>query len=130
MTALVFAATIVAGGAGSGLRYLVDNLVSRRTSGRFPWGTTVVNTTGSFVLGFLTGLATTNLIDAAWLTILGTGVIGGYTTFSTASVETVRLLLARRIGAAAFNGFGMIVLCVFAAYAGLIFGRLLGRLLF
>lgn len=116
---LLFAVS-VAGGIGSALRYLVDNLVPRGARSPYPWGTTLVNVTGSFVLGVLTGLT---VVPEPWQLIFGTGLIGGYTTFSTASLETVRLLADRRPGAAALNGVGLVAVCVLAATAGLTISR-------
>lgn len=122
MTPLLFAATIAAGGLGAGLRYIVDTAVKNRDRTGFPWGTMIINVTGSFVLGLLTGLAAAHLLGAPWLTVLGVGLLGGYTTFSTASVESVRLLLERRVAAALLNGFGMLLLATVAAYLGLALG--------
>lgn len=110
----------LAGGVGSALRHLADHAVPAGLRARYPWGTTLVNLTGSFALGLLTGLATP---FEPWRTIIGTGLIGGFTTFSTASMETVRLLAARRPGAAAAHGLGLLVVCVLAALAGLALTR-------
>lgn len=115
----------VAGGVGSGLRYLVDNAIQARIDGpsSYPLGTTVINITGSFLLGVITGIAT-GAGDQPWMVIAGTGLLGGYTTFSTASVETVRLLLHGRYRAGLLNGFGMLIGCVAAAFGGLLLGRI------
>lgn len=77
---------------GAVARYLVDQAVSRRRGGVFPAGTWVINITGSFVLGLLAGLATHHGLSANAVAVVGTGVCGGYTTFSTFSYETVRLM--------------------------------------
>jgi CrcB protein len=77
---------------------------------------------GSFALGLLTGLALQAVVAPEWTAVLGTGLLGGYTTFSTASVETVRLLAAGRRGAAVANGLGMLVACVGVASLGLWLG--------
>jgi CrcB protein len=75
------------GGAFAIIRFLVDAAISSRTAAEFPWGTFVVNVSGSFVLGWLVGatLAGTTLLLA------GTASIGSYTTFSTWILETHRL---------------------------------------
>ncbi|WP_291042229.1 fluoride efflux transporter CrcB [Herbiconiux sp.] len=122
MTPLLFAATILAGGLGAGLRYVVDTAVKSRDRTGFPWGTMVINVSGSFALGLLTGLASAHLVGTPWLTVLGVGLLGGYTTFSTASVESVRLLMARRWAAGLINGVGMLLLATAAAYLGLALG--------
>lgn len=116
MTTLLMA---LAGGLGAGTRHSLDAWIRPRTSDRLPWSTLVINVTGSFLLGLLVGLATGD----AWLTILGTGFLGGYTTFSTASVETTHLALERRYAAAAVNALVMLVLGVAAAACGYAVGR-------
>lgn len=77
---------------GAVARYLVDQAVTRRRDRTFPAGTWIINITGSFVLGLLAGLATRHGLSANAVAIAGTGVCGGYTTFSTFSYETVRLM--------------------------------------
>src|SRR5690606_32056444 len=82
MTLLLALAVGIAGGIGAALRYLVDNSVPERLRARYPWGIALVNLTGSFALGIVTAL-----LPGVWLTIIGTGLLGGYTTFSTAAVD-------------------------------------------
>lgn len=77
---------------GAVARYLVDQAVMRRLRVVFPAGTWIINITGSFVLGLLAGLATHHGLSANAVAVVGTGVCGGYTTFSTFSYETVRLM--------------------------------------
>ncbi|MFV0318887.1 MAG: fluoride efflux transporter CrcB [Microbacterium sp.] len=125
MTAGVFLLAAVGGGVGAALRFVIDGLVNRRVTSGYPWGTFVINATGSLILGFLTGLADSSLLDASWLFILGGGVMGGYTTFSTAMVDTVHMLQKRTYGRALWNAFGMLVLTVALALAGLLLGRAL-----
>lgn len=122
MTAAVFAGICVAGGLGAAARFWVDATVRKRFGSRMPWGTTMINLSGSLLLGLLTGLATAALVSADWRAILGTGLLGGYTTFSTAAFETVRLLHAGRRPAAALNGIGMLVLAVLLAWGGFALG--------
>ena len=108
----------VAGGIGAALRLIFDGLIRTRIRSTYPVGTTVINVAGSFVLGLLTGLAASQLVLHQWQLVFGTGLLGGYTTFSTASLETVRLMEDRRYVAAGFNAFGMLVGCVAAAALG------------
>ncbi|XPP26166.1 MAG: fluoride efflux transporter FluC [Leucobacter sp.] len=90
-----------------------------------PWGTIAINLSGSLLLGVLLGLAAGLWVSPEWVQILGVGFLGGYTTFSTASFETVRLLQERRRGAALFNGIGVLVAAAAAAGLGYWLGILL-----
>ena len=108
----------VAGGVGAALRLILDGLIRTRIKSTYPVGTTVINLTGSFLLGLLTGLVTSQLVPHQWQLIIGTGLLGGYNTFSTASFETVRLIEDRRYVAAALNGLGMLLICTAAAAIG------------
>lgn len=116
MTALLMA---LAGGLGAGSRYSLDAWVRPRASSRLPWSTHLINITGSLLLGLIVGAGTSE----SWHTIAGTGFLGGYTTFSAASVETVHLALDHRYGAAAINAIGMLVLSVAAAALGYMLGQ-------
>ena len=82
----------VAGAVGAPLRYIVDTLVSDGVEGTFPLGTLTVNVSGSFALGLLSGLVIYHGLSASPNLILGTGLIGAYTTFSTFSFETSALV--------------------------------------
>lgn len=124
MTPLLVLAVAVAGGLGAVGRLVLDGVTRSLVRVNFPLGTTVINVTGSFLLGLVTGLALANGLPAEWRAILGTGFLGGYTTFSTASFETVRLAQQRRYRAAAFNGVGMLLLALAAAGLGLWLGQL------
>lgn len=108
----------VAGGVGAALRLILDGAIRARTISSYPVGTTVINVTGSFLLGLITGLATSQLLPLQWQLMIGIGFLGGYTTFSTASFETVRLIEDRRYVAAALNGLGMLLICTAAAAFG------------
>lgn len=110
----------VAGGLGAASRLVVDGLVRHRVASTFPWATILINVTGSFLLGLLVGAD----VGARWLDVLGAGFLGGYTTFSTASLETAGLLLDRRPLAATANGLGVLVACVAAAAGGYALGAL------
>jgi len=116
---LLFLGAALAGGLGAVLRYLADLGVARLAGRRFPWGILLVNLSGSFALG----IVTTALPDAAFL--LGAGLLGGYTTFSTAMLDTVALWRDGERPASAFNAVGMLLLGLLAAGLGLGLGALL-----
>ena len=91
MSAAAWAGFVVAAAIGAPARYLVDGAVQDAIGGRFPWGTAVVNHTGSLLLGVLTGRGLYHAFPDELRFVLGTGFCGAYTTFSTFTFETVRL---------------------------------------
>lgn len=116
----------VGGFAGAIARYVVDGFVSDRTGGAFPWGTLVVNLSGSFVLGLLFALSAERAVLPA--DIRGPvmiGFIGAYTTFSTFMLESWRLVESGAWGMAIANLGGSMVLGLVAVFAGLAVGRAL-----
>lgn len=119
MSPLLFLAAALAGGVGAALRYVLDLGVSRLAGRRFPWGILAINLTGSFALG----VVATVLPDQAFL--LGAGLLGGYTTFSTAMLDTVALWRDGERAASAFNAVGMLLLGLVAAGLGLALGSAL-----
>lgn len=111
-----------AGAAGAAARFLVDTWVSEATVDRFPWGTLAVNLTGSLVLGLITGLVVYHHLARLPDDVLGEGFCGAYTTFSTFSYETVRLVEDGALGAAARNVAMSVAGGLAAAAAGLAAG--------
>lgn len=116
MTALL---VCLAGSVGAMARFVLDAAIRARLRAGFPWATLIVNLTGSALLGTLAGLTAAGTASPAVALVLGTGFCGGYTTFSTATVETLTLLRTARRGAAAAYGLGTLLGCVAAAWAGL-----------
>jgi fluoride exporter len=110
---------LAAAAVGAPARYLIDGYVQERASGAFPWGTLVVNVSGCLVLGLLTGFGLYHGLDASVRTIVGTGCLGAYTTFSTFSFETVRLAEEGAVDAAVRNVVGTLAVGLAAAAAGL-----------
>lgn len=117
MTVLAMA---LAGGLGAASRLVVDGLVRSRAGRRFPYGTVLINITGSLLLGVLTGLVLFHGAPGAVRTVAGTGFCGGYTTFSTASFETVRLLEEDRFLPALLNAGATLGLTLLAGGLGLL----------
>ncbi|WP_456509081.1 fluoride efflux transporter CrcB [Arthrobacter sp. TE12232] len=115
----------LAGGLGAGTRFVVDGLVRSRLRTALPVGTIAINVTGSFLLGLVAGAVIVHAAPPELQAIAGTGFLGGYTTFSTASFETVRLIQAGRTGLALLNGIGTASAAVGAAAAGLAVASLL-----
>ncbi|HEY3873597.1 MAG TPA: fluoride efflux transporter CrcB [Actinocrinis sp.] len=122
---MILALAVALGAAfGAVARYLVDRAVAWRRDSVFPAGTWVINITGSFILGLLTGLATQHVLPGDALVILGTGVCGGYTTFSTYSFESLRLMEDGAGLVAVANLAGSIAAGLAAAALGLGLGAL------
>ena len=126
MTPVLFLALSLAGGVGAALRLVVDGSVKTRVKTALPVGTLLINVSGSLVLGFVTELALGGILDESWRLIIGTGLCGGFTTFSTASFETVRLVQERRYALASVNAIGMLVAAVAAGLGGILLARLIG----
>ncbi|WP_337007352.1 MULTISPECIES: fluoride efflux transporter CrcB [unclassified Microbacterium] len=124
MTPLLFLGIALAGGLGSACRLFLDGLIRSRTRGTMPWGTITINLTGSFLLGLITGFTTKQLLPETMHLIIGAGFLGGYTTFSTASFETIRLLQERKWIAGGLNGLGVLVATTLLAALGLWIGNL------
>lgn len=109
----------LAGGLGSVARFQMDALIARLHNLRMPLGTLTINTVGSLLLGLLTGWLVFKAGFPDWVSIAGTGFCGGYTTFSTASVEGVRLLRAGRPVAAVVHAGGGLIVGLLAAALGI-----------
>ena len=112
------------GFAGAIARYAVDGWVSALVRGSFPWGTLVVNASGSLVIGLLFALMTERaLIPAELRAPVMIGFVGAYTTFSTLALESWRLLEDGAWLAAMANLGGSVVLGVAAVVVGIAIGR-------
>ncbi len=112
----------LAGGLGSAARFIVDSWIARHNRLNTPMGTIVINVTACFVLGLATGMGIDHTMTKSWTSVIGTGFCGGYSTFSTASVEGARLFLSGRQRAGLLHAAGMLVLCTLAASLGMILG--------
>lgn len=111
---------IVGGGLGSGARYLVSAWMLARLGPAFPWGTVTVNVAGSFLLGTLMqlGLSTT-VINVETRLLLGTGFLGGFTTYSTFNHETLGYLQDGNWSVALINSSLTFASCLLAGVVGM-----------
>ncbi len=111
------------GGAGALARYGVERALERQ-SGSFPWGTVLANVSGSFLLGLLFALAIERAHGPSWVRMgLAVGLLGGFTTFSTFSLQTFRLIEDGSHVAAVGNVLGSLALGLVAVTIGIVVGR-------
>ena len=115
----------LAGGVGAALRLLLNASVHRRIASRYPVAMSIINISGSFVLGLIVGVAGGRILPDSWSIVVGVGLVGGFTAFSTTSLQTVRLLQEHRAWLAVANSFGMLAVAVFVAAVGLWLGAAL-----
>ena len=116
MTTLLLVALL--GGTGAAARFVVDGVVRARWARTFPVATFLVNVTGSLLIGLLFGAVTSHGLDPGWSVPAISGFCGGYTTFSTAMVETVRLVQSGQVRPAVVNAVGTTLACLAAAALG------------
>ncbi|GAA4489562.1 fluoride efflux transporter CrcB [Actinoallomurus oryzae] len=110
---------VIAGAmVGAPLRYLTDRAVQARHDSVFPWGTFTINITGCLILGLLTGAVTYHAASAGVQLLLGTGLCGALTTYSTFSYETLRLAETGARFFAAVNVVASVVAGLGAAFVG------------
>jgi CrcB protein len=108
------------GGLGASLRHAINVGCARACGTYFPYGTFVINITGSIVMGLIAGyLAFKGEASQPWRLFLMTGILGGYTTFSAFSLDTILLYERGDIGLAALYVFGSVVLSILGLVAGL-----------
>lgn len=120
----IFWAVAVGAAAGGVSRYYLSVAVQQRLGATFPWGTLVINVTGSLLLGFLMRYAlATPSASAEMRLLLTTGFCGGYTTFSTFSYETAMLLEDGQYERAAAYALASVLVALLATFCGFILAR-------
>lgn len=114
----------VSGGLGALCRYWVEGIIARRYSGIFPLGTFIVNVSGAFLLGLLFTVMTERfLVNPSLRSALTIGLLGAYTTFSTLSLETFRLLEDGAYLYGFVNALGSMAAGLVAVWLGVVAGR-------
>jgi CrcB protein len=119
---------LVAIGAAIGgvARYLIGGWLASLLGADFPWGTAFVNITGAFAIGVVLVLVQGGALPAGARPFVAVGILGGYTTFSTYSYETLELITDSNYGVAVINVFVQLILGFIGVYLGVVIGRLIG----
>lgn len=123
---------VMGGGAlGVGARMALSSFIAGRFGELFPWGTIVVNISGCFIIGLFAGLSGPDgpLLLPPWVRqFVMLGLLGGYTTYSSFSLQTILLLQDGQFPAALGNIFGTLLLCLAATWSGLFLAQVISRL--
>jgi CrcB protein len=123
---------VAAGGAlGTVARFFLSGVVANAFGQTFPWGTLIINVTGSFVIGFfgtLTGPDGRVMVSGTIRQLVMVGLCGGYTTFSSFSLQTLNLVEDGEWLSAAGNIFGSVILCLLFVWLGAISAAALNQL--
>lgn len=117
----------IGGALGSVSRYWLSNLIASRVGESFPWGTLTINVTGSFVIGIFAALTLPEVAGPNRMTIIQfvmVGICGGYTTFSSFSLQTLNLLRDRQYLYAGGNIILSVLLCMIAVWLGFLLGAM------
>ena len=110
----------VGGGLGASLRHFINVVCAKCIGMSFPWGTFIINITGSLVMGLIAGyLAFKGEASQPWRLFVMTGILGGYTTFSAFSLDAALLYQRGEIGSALFYVLGSVALSIAGLFAGL-----------
>ncbi len=113
----------IGGFIGANLRYLVSTWAAQRLGAGFPWGTMLINFTGSLMLAvFIAWLTTRTTVDPRVRLLIAVGFFGAYTTFSTFAVESITLLQTGNWIGALSNILGTNLICFLGALVGFAFG--------
>jgi CrcB protein len=120
-----FLVICLGGAIGTGLRYVTSGLAARWLGAEFPYGTLIVNVVGSFLIGLIQQIGTTTvLVPETTRLFLTVGIMGGLTTYSAFSYETVRLVQLGAWGQAWINVLLTTALCLGVCFLGIAAGRL------
>jgi CrcB protein len=120
-TFLPFLAVSIGGILGANTRYLVSLYIAERLGTAFPYGTLLINVTGSLIIGFFLTLAVERFnLDPLWRLFFATGFLGAYTTFSSYTFETAQLVRDGSYGLAFVYLFGSVLAGMIGVFAGII----------
>ncbi len=115
----------VGGAVGASARYGIGRIIRTNPAAPFPWATFLINISGAFLIGLLVVVASRHGWPGWWRPLLAIGILGGYTTFSTFSLETVELAMHGRYDLAALYAFGSLAVGLAGCWLGMSLGRAL-----
>ena len=127
----MYLAVALGGALGTVGRYFVSGVVANAFGETFPWGTLIINITGSFVIGFFATLAAPDgrlMVSSTTRQFVMVGLCGGYTTFSSFSLQTLNLMRGGEWAPAAGNMLGSVVFCMIGVWLGAISGAAVNQL--
>lgn len=117
----------IGGFLGANARYIVGRFVNQHLGTAYPWGTALVNLTGAFLIGIIVTILTDRVVDdPMWRQLIVVGVLGGYTTFSTYTLEAITMMQDGRWASALGYVIGSTLLGLLACFAGIWVARTLG----
>ena len=128
---LMYLWVAIGGALGSVSRFWLSGVVARHFGETFPWGTLVINITGSLIIGFFASFTGTEgrwLVPSAFRTFFMIGICGGYTTFSSFSLQTLNLANEGEWGRAGLNVILSVVLCLAGVWLGWLLANQLNQL--
>ncbi len=128
---LMYLTVALGGGLGTVARYFLSGVVAHAFGETFPWGTLIVNVTGSFVIGFfgtLTGPDGRMLVGGTTRQFVIVGICGGFTTFSSFSLQTLNLMSDGEWLQASGNVVGSVALCLFFVWLGSVLASMLNQM--
>ena len=119
-----FLLVAVGGSMGAMTRYAISLASVQFWGDSFPWGTFLANSVGCLAMGFIVGIGLQKDFEVWWL-LIGVGVLGSLTTFSTFSAETIQMALDNRWAGAVFNACGNVFTCLVSCFVGIFLARTL-----
>ena len=128
---VMYLAVALGGALGTVGRYFISGVVANAFGETFPWGTLIINITGSFVIGFFATLAAPDgrlMVSGTTRQFVMVGLCGGYTTFSSFSLQTLNLMRSGEWAPAAGNVIGSVVFCMIGVWLGAISAAAINQL--
>jgi len=124
----IYLAVMTGGAVGVGARMFLSNWIASNFGESFPWGTLIVNVTGCLIIGVFTGLTGPEgmmMTSPVTRQVVAIGILGGFTTYSSFSLQTIHLLVEGKVPHALANIMLTLLLCLVGTWGGLAFASLM-----